>query len=393
MDNLTHTLIGITVAHSLPKKFRKPEIYWASVIGNNLPDSDVLQRFIPGTSELDYLVHHRGYTHNFFLAFILAYVGAALATLISKPKGQRKVTTPLYLFTLLGCFLHIGADFMNSYGVHPFSPFYNQWLYGDSVFIIEPWIWMILLPMAILMAQKKSARTLWSVFLAAGLGLIWFVDYVALPIKFAVTITAGLSFGFHSWKKTAHVAAIALVTVIATFFSFSHIVKNELSRSSHAPFMDIEATPSPGNPFCWGSWSQRSEGDEYVQRLSIITPFPGVSLSRHCGAWKEAFPRNGSPVQLDKSDSANPNVLWRYESRLKKKDFEFLSDHSCKFQRLISFVRFPYVSHSGDHWSAGDLRYDMRDRGNFTHTELADVSTQSVHCSSANAPWISPFRR
>ncbi|MCM0605919.1 MAG: metal-dependent hydrolase [Xanthomonadaceae bacterium] len=393
MDNLTHTLIGITVAHSLPKKLRTREIYWASVIANNLPDSDVIQNFFPGTTPLDYLVHHRGYTHNFFLTFGLAYAGAALTSFIAKPKGERKVTRELYLFTLLGCFMHIGADFMNSYGVHPFSPLFNQWLYGDSVFIIEPWIWMILLPMAIAMAHSKSAKIFWSVLLAVGWGIIGFVDYVTLPIKIGVTLAGAFSFWFHHKKKTANLAAVSLLTVITAFFTFSHIAKNEIRTTSHAPFNDIEATPSPGNPFCWGSWSEKSEGEDHVMRLALVTPFPNIVGADQCGAWRTVYPRSGNPHLIDRPDEKNPSVLWRYESRVSKQDYDDLYEHSCQFQRLMSFVRFPYVTHIGKNWAAGDLRYDMRDRGNFTHMEITDESSQVANCEAHNAPWASPFRR
>ena len=36
---------------------------------------------------------------------------------------------------MCGTLLHLGMDFLNSYGVHPFWPIQNRWVYGDSVFI------------------------------------------------------------------------------------------------------------------------------------------------------------------------------------------------------------------------------------------------------------------
>lgn len=395
MDNLTHTLIGATVAHSLPKKLRKPEIYWASLIGNNLPDADVLQKLIPGTDELDSLVHHRGYTHSFFIAFALAYVGSMLVALITKPKGKRRVTREIYFFTLLGCFFHIGADFMNSYGVHPFTPFIDQWFYGDSVFIIEPWIWMMLLPMAIALALKTSAKRMWTGFLALGLALIWFVDYVVLPVKMGVTLMAGLSYWVHRTRTSARLAAVALISVIAMFFSVSALVKQEVRATSHAPYADIEATPAPGNPFCWGSWSQRAEGGDYVMRLALVTPFPRVLGPEQCGAWRVVTPTSGGARIIDQPDTSNVKILWRVESRLKQKDYQFLYDHSCRFQKLMSFVRFPYLSTlDGKSFIAGDMRYDMRDRKNFTEMQIDDVdATKTTICSGLNAPWMSPFLR
>ena len=106
MDNLTHTLIGATTAKALPARWRKNSTFWALVIGNNLPDCDFIYSLLPGISGLDYLVHHRGYTHSFFSIFALALPGAWLASKLGRTGFDRQI----YLFTLLGCFMHIGAD-------------------------------------------------------------------------------------------------------------------------------------------------------------------------------------------------------------------------------------------------------------------------------------------
>lgn len=391
MDNLTHTLIGVTVAHALPKKYRKPQIYWASVIGNNLPDSDFIHRIWPGTSDLDYLVHHRGYTHSFFLMFGLAVFGAALASFLGNPKGKRQVTRETYLFTLLGCFLHIGADFMNSYGVHPFSPFYNQWFYGDFLFIIEPWIWMILLPFASMLAIRKSAKVFWGTLFAAGLALIWFVPYITLPFKILTTLAGIASFWIHHHRKNALFAVASVLVIIGCFSSVSWMVKNQLQNSALAPFADIELTPEPANPFCWSSWSKKESEKDYVMRSAVIAPFPSILSTENCTLWKNVNPDAAAPTAIDESDPASPTVLWKYEIRLKKSVYQQVFDHSCKFQRLMSFLRFPYLVQSQEGvWRTGDLRYENSIRKNFTGMEI-QTESQQVKCETGNAPWISPF--
>ena len=80
MDNLTHSLIGITVAEIIYQRspsVRRPTVaratrvvYWlVSVVGNNLPDFDVLYASFAIPGRLGPLLHHRGYTHT--LPFIL----------------------------------------------------------------------------------------------------------------------------------------------------------------------------------------------------------------------------------------------------------------------------------------------------------------------------------
>ena len=35
-------------------------------------------------------------------------------------------------------------DSANSYGTHLLYPFSARWIYGDAVFVLEPWLWLIL---------------------------------------------------------------------------------------------------------------------------------------------------------------------------------------------------------------------------------------------------------
>ena len=39
---------------------------------------------------------------------------------------------------------HVALDLLNNYGVRLLMPFSGRWFYGDSVFIIDPWLWLIL---------------------------------------------------------------------------------------------------------------------------------------------------------------------------------------------------------------------------------------------------------
>jgi inner membrane protein len=76
-----------------------------------------------------------------------------------------------------GLLLHIGMDYLNVYGVHPFYPFDNRWLYGDLVFIVEPAFWVAFgVPLAILAGRR--ARWLWLGLLALVLGGFMLRDYV-----------------------------------------------------------------------------------------------------------------------------------------------------------------------------------------------------------------------
>ena len=39
---------------------------------------------------------------------------------------------------------HPTLDWLNTYGMRWWMPFSETWYYGDSVFIIDPWLWLLL---------------------------------------------------------------------------------------------------------------------------------------------------------------------------------------------------------------------------------------------------------
>jgi inner membrane protein len=50
----------------------------------------------------------------------------------------------LLLLALAGVYSHVFLDWLNNYGVRLLTPFSWQWFYGDSVFIVDPWLWLML---------------------------------------------------------------------------------------------------------------------------------------------------------------------------------------------------------------------------------------------------------
>src|SRR3546814_14067204 len=50
----------------------------------------------------------------------------------------------LLALACLGCLSHPAFDWLNTYGVRLLEPFSHRWFYGDTLFIIDPWIWVAL---------------------------------------------------------------------------------------------------------------------------------------------------------------------------------------------------------------------------------------------------------
>ena len=148
MDNLTHSLVGLALAHSGFKR-RTALATAALVIGANLPDVDALIYLVgDGT---DALAFRRGWTHG-VLAMVLWPIVLTAALLVWDRWRQGHTTLPrplvdvrwLLAAAAVGIWSHPLLDWFNSYGVRLLMPLSPRWFYGDALFIIDPWVWGLL---------------------------------------------------------------------------------------------------------------------------------------------------------------------------------------------------------------------------------------------------------
>ena len=156
MDNLTHSLVGLLAAEAVVRLRERygplragtqSAIYVLSIVGNNLPDLDFSYSRISGKT-FGYLLQHRGYTHTLPAAVLFALLLIAGAFAWAKRRREafgRADGLLLCAVALASPLLHIAMDYANNYGVHPFWPFYDGWLYGDSFFILEPSFWLVIM--------------------------------------------------------------------------------------------------------------------------------------------------------------------------------------------------------------------------------------------------------
>ena len=141
MFNSTHTLLGIAMAKSGLDR-RTPHATATAVIASNLPDLDSFTLFADSAA---YLEHHRGITHSVFaVPFMAAFVAAVIYRL--SLRGRTPATfRGLFGISLIVMMTHPLLDYLNSYGMRPFLPFDDTWIYGDTLFIIDPVLDTILL--------------------------------------------------------------------------------------------------------------------------------------------------------------------------------------------------------------------------------------------------------
>jgi membrane-bound metal-dependent hydrolase YbcI (DUF457 family) len=167
LDNLTHTLIGIGIARAgfAQKLGRGTTVVLA--VSSNLPDIDVACLF---GGPLGFL-WRRTPTHCLIGAAILV----VLATIVFRRYYPNLSLPVVFGLTLLGVAGHIFCDLWNSYGVNLYWPFSWHRASFDWVYIIDLWIWAILI-VTWVVARLAKGNTKW----------IWRIGLVLLAVYIAV---------------------------------------------------------------------------------------------------------------------------------------------------------------------------------------------------------------
>jgi inner membrane protein len=159
MDNLTHTLVGAALAEAGLK--RRTALASATLmIGANFPDIDVIA--VPLGQSLSW---RRGATHGFLALAILPFVLAWLMRVYDRrvrlrrhPDAQPADFRQLLILSAISIITHPILDFMNTYGVRWFMPFVNKWFYADGLFIIDLWLWLVLIVGVVWARRAKWPR-------------------------------------------------------------------------------------------------------------------------------------------------------------------------------------------------------------------------------------------
>jgi inner membrane protein len=147
MDNLTHMLAGAVLARAGLGR-RTPLAMPTLLLAANLPDLDVLAYL---RDPLFALTFRRGWTHGVLAMAVLplALAGgmAAWDRLVRRrrrPDGAPAPFRELLLLSFAGVLSHPLLDLLNTYGVRLLMPFSGRWFYGDTLFIVDPWLWGLL---------------------------------------------------------------------------------------------------------------------------------------------------------------------------------------------------------------------------------------------------------
>jgi inner membrane protein len=380
------------------------------IVAAEFPDSDLVYSGpLLDMGALGYLLHHRGHTHTIVWAVVSAVVLWMVArwwvnygSSRSGSSDSGKVSAALLVVALVGTLSHLLLDYTNSYGVHPFWPFDGRWYYGDAVFIVEPWLWLVAIPALFWHRPSRVGKVLLPLFFLLILAAVLLLGQVARDVA-VLLVCFAVVWPLLQWKlrpvaRTASgLAAWALVTV--AFFAASGraeaavrdaVAASASSASGGAPdeVLDVVLNPGPGD---WGCWSalvmSRSDG-RYRVTSAFVAPLGSARSLTTCTARYRAG-RIGSDVLAGLDQRSEPvfrgtaAVTWRSSWSVPLSEFEALTRARCEVDAALHFMRAPVWQRMGaGQLLLSDARFGVGGGG------FSEVILPATGACSLQDPWI-----
>ena len=378
MDNLTHSLVGLAAAKAGLDRL-SPGATTLCVLAANAPDSDLVVLVFGG--RWAFLHHHRGITHSIVgcivLALALPLMFHAGDWLLARWRHRETRTrlTGLLVASILATATHPLLDWMNNYGVRPLLPWNPKWFYGDFVFIIDPFLWIVLGGAAFLLTSKTRKHVILWVVIAlvpsylvlvgpAGPGrlvnetllrLLWIVALIILVTLYRRQI------GGRRGSKIA-IAALATVTVYLGCLAAAHAVALRQAKVQGANIanrnaervVEVAAMPTVANPTAWVCLMETDRAT-YRFHLSLLHATTGAA----------------DVLRYEKPQGLSAEAVAQ-------------AARDERSQVFLGFARFPVVDLLGEDCATqtlvqfADLRYTEpgKDRGTFSLAVPVDCPVQ-----------------
>lgn len=265
MDPITHTLTGAALSRGGLHR-TTPLATATLIVAANIPDIDILAY---EAGEYAGLALRRGWSHGPVGLLILPLVlVAAMAGWDRWVRRRRDPGVPpvstrsLLPLAFMGALTHPLLDWLNTYGVRLLMPFDRRWFYGDALFIIDPWLWLLLAG-AVAVSTRRSPTTsaFWAALgLAMGALVLLSGEMPALAgwIWGAGAVGAGLMHGFGRLRNrdiAARTGAALALTYVLVMIAFSQraesMIRSALEVDGH-DVVEAMFQPSPATPFHGG---------------------------------------------------------------------------------------------------------------------------------------------
>jgi inner membrane protein len=265
MDPIAHTFTGMALAAAGLRR-ATPLAAAALIAAANAPDLDVFSGLFGSYAPIAF---RRGWTHGALALVLWPFVITGVLLVWDRHVRRRDSAAaparagPLLAVAAVGVVTHPALDWLNNYGLRWLMPFDGRWFYGDAVFIIDPWLWLLLGGGALLtFSRSRSAKVRWAVFFALASVLI-FASADLVPRLTAVLWVGGLAVlaaarwrlraASHAALERAAQAALALAAIyISTLVGASSAARNDVRAAAATRGIeaeDVSLAPAPANPF------------------------------------------------------------------------------------------------------------------------------------------------
>jgi membrane-bound metal-dependent hydrolase YbcI (DUF457 family) len=372
MDNLTHSLVGLASAKAGLEKL-SPYATMVCVISANAADADFVSLVLGDRWTL--LQHHRGITHSIIGTIAIGVLVAAVTFAIERVSSRFRKRTPrirfggLLLASLVASATHPLMDWTNNYGVRPFLPWNGRWFYGDLVYIVDPYIWLLLgVVVFLLTSSTKTKIAGWCLLAVCATAVIGIAARPGvpetIPLRIALviwilaisTVAIMRTLGVHRkiGAKTA-LAALATLVLYWAFLTFMHrnaladaqVIAANIAAERSERVLGVAAMP---NAATFLRWQSVAETDRAMYRFTV-----GLGNTNGSTSVAEQVMRYPKPAGQERA-------------------LVEIAEQDRRVRILLGFARFP-LAHAEVGNCVGqtlvqfaDLRYTEpgRGRGNFS---------------------------
>ena len=261
MDPVAHTLVGACLAETGLKR-TAPLATVTLIVGANLPDIDAVTYLISGDTAL---LVRRGWTHGVLAVALLPLVLVAGLHLADRWWHRRSDRPrircgPLVALAYVAVLSHPAMDWLNTYGVRLLMPFDGHWFYGDSLFIVDPWLWLLVGVPVALAHTRRLLPTL--VVLGAAVAatlLVWRMPFIPAGARLAWLVAVGIAVAWRAWRggdapvtrfaRAGLVAAAAYVGAMILGTSVARADARAWAEARQIRTVQVTPMPVPANPF------------------------------------------------------------------------------------------------------------------------------------------------
>ena len=303
MDNFTHSLIGVAAAKAGLERL-SPGATAVCILAANAPDADIVTLFFG--DRWTYLHHHRGITHSIVGTLIIALLIPLLFFAADRTISWLRQTIPrvrmagLTVTSVIVSATHPLMDWTNNYGIRPLLPWDGEWYYGDLVFIVDPFIWLLIGGATFLAtAKSRNQKVFWSVIAAVVTVIILFAGNrpgAAVPawLRYfwilALVLLIYLSKVGIAEKLGTRVTQVAFLVLLMYWGALAILHQRALQQADSRATMiatmfgesvtDVAAMPTLANPVQWQGVFETQKA-AYRFELSLIGEAERPGFVRH----------------------------------------------------------------------------------------------------------------